>query len=268
MRFITIACALTLVFWTYTHFKRSPVKIYHGSIPQKVKTIPQILLLNYNDNFLQKPNATNRYIRDNVLEMIRIHPNWSVVFDDDTQCANKIKQLDFLGDSTLHWFTTDNQYGKYRSDLCRLVQLYISGGLYIDNDVQLLEPWDLIYAAEKCDFITVKSRPPIKSTFQAIIAANAQNEIVREALLLHRKFAEKKLNVKGMLGPDLLYMAIQNKKHVCLLQEGIVSSLMKNRHRRGSCDLGVFKGKKVIAYERVVEYGDHNDLEKKSCFME
>ena len=170
-----------------------------------------------------------------------------------------------LGNTTLHWFTNGNKYGKYRSDLCRIVQLYLSGGVYIDNDIQLLHNWSSVFPGKGCKFVTVLSRPPIVSTFQAVIASTKEHPVLKKALIMHRQFAEGTLSIKGMLGPDILYKAISSE-NVCLLKEmKLKGKDRKYRKTHKSCDQGVYDNDNLVAYSRVVEYGDHNDLIKNSC---
>ena len=235
----------------------------------KSSDIPRNLIFNYKDNFLNNNSLTNRHIYSNVLDMIKLHKGWKVIFDDDRNCAKKIMSLNkILGNSTLYWFTSENKYGKYRSDLCRIVQLFISGGVYLDNDIQLLYHWSSVFKEKNCNFVTVLSQPPIKSTFQAIIASTQEHPILKKALIMHRQFAERTLSIKGMLGPDILYKAIASEK-VCLLNEMKLKKKdrSKNRKTRKSCDEGVYENENIVAYSRVVEYGDHNDFVKTSCFI-
>lgn len=252
--------------------KKSPILLHHEienlvTAKKSPSGIPTNLIFNYKDNFLKNSTSTNRYIYSNVLNMIELHQGWNVIFDDDRECAKKILSLnDILGNSTLYWFTNGNKYGKYRSDLCRIVQLFLSGGVYIDNDIQLLHHWSSVFQEKNCTFVTVLSRPPITSTFQAIIGSTKEHPILKKALIMHRQFAEGTLSIKGMLGPDILYKAIASED-VCLLKEKKIKGKdrSKNRKTHKSCDEGVYEDENIVAYSRVVEYGDHNDFIKASC---
>lgn len=42
--------------------------------------------------------------------------------------------------AVVEWMANPSVASMFRSDLCRLAQLYLHGGLYLDNDVELLVP--------------------------------------------------------------------------------------------------------------------------------
>ena len=94
---------------------------------------------------------------------------WRVEKDNDDTCAEKLASLGFMSRYANRWFASSrpahpplflwphallqwaeghskrifrwhssHDQGAFRSDLCRLVQLYSSGGVYVDNDLVLI----------------------------------------------------------------------------------------------------------------------------------
>ncbi len=94
---------------------------------------------------------------------------WRVERDNDDTCAEKLASLGFMSRYASRWFASprpahpplfrwppallqwagghsrriflwhsSHNQGAFRSDLCRLVQLYSSGGVYVDNDLVLI----------------------------------------------------------------------------------------------------------------------------------
>ena len=101
--------------------------------------------------------------------------------------------------------------GKYRSDLCRLLQLYAYGGIYSDNDLQLLRPLD---AYMEYDMTTIleaprSDHPKQTAIFQALVMAPARSAIIRRSIELWNDWASGALKVQGLLGPTLMIAAIR-----------------------------------------------------------
>lgn len=54
--------------------------------------------------------------------------------------------------AVVEWVANPSVASMFRSDLCRLAQLYLHGGLYLDNDVELLVPLGLqLHAGLTCN---------------------------------------------------------------------------------------------------------------------
>ena len=69
--------------------------------------------------------------------------------------------------------------GKYRSDLCRLAQLYRRGGVYLDNDIEILVPLGPIVQESH---LTSVLEPTRTGVFQALLAAPARSCIIAAAI--------------------------------------------------------------------------------------
>lgn len=70
------------------------------------------------------------------------------------------------------------KYGPHRSDICRLAQLYLNGGYYMDNDTKILKPF---VVEGKITFSTVIGISNIHFS-QGFIAATPQHPILKIAL--------------------------------------------------------------------------------------
>ena len=51
----------------------------------------------------------------------------------------RLQTIGLVSNRTLDWYRSARTQGMYKSDLCRMAQLYLHGGLYLDNDLQLFE---------------------------------------------------------------------------------------------------------------------------------
>ena len=62
----------------------------------------------------------------------------NVYFWDDETCIRELQQLkDFHGNKLAEGFRSFKN-GRFKSDLCRLAQLYKYGGYYFDTDLSLV----------------------------------------------------------------------------------------------------------------------------------
>lgn len=101
--------------------------------------IPEILIFNFKTSALPKP------LQHNVERIGSMHPGWRVVVEDDAACMEAIRATVCLDqpkrDQLTAWFEAATQSKPHmRSEICRLTQLYKTGGVYIDNDFQLDKP--------------------------------------------------------------------------------------------------------------------------------
>lgn len=103
-----------------------------------------------------------------------------VYFYDDRDCRDELRKLDdFDGDKLADGFGRF-QNGRFKSDLCRLAQLYKYGGYYFDTDIlpvtsvrRVLEP--------ETTFATARST--FKGVFlQAFLAATPKHPFIAEQL--------------------------------------------------------------------------------------
>ena len=134
----------------------------------RVLRIPPNILVNSKDGFEELPELHQWNVKRN----LDIFQGWNFVSDSDASCLRKIQLTDALQHSpkVIQWFTHNNTNGKYKSDVCRLVQLYLHGGLYLDNDIQLLSS---SFATQIMQGVDVISSLNVKGTaiFQAILGA-------------------------------------------------------------------------------------------------
>ena len=130
--------------------------------------IPSNFIINTKSGLHNEP----LFIQENVKNNLFLFPNYTFIQDDDASCLEKIKQIPTFSKSnhTLAWFQSNETLGMLKSDACRLAQLYIDGGVYLDNDLELRTSLlDLI--SDGYDIITSVALND-RDIFQAIFAAS------------------------------------------------------------------------------------------------
>lgn len=225
--------------------------------------VPQNLLINYFTTDFAKMNPA---IAHNIQRTVRIHSAHRLIFDDDAACLRKLKQLPFATDALVEWFDTGNKFGKYRSDLCRLVQLYTHGGLYVDNDIQPVLP---LKVPADCRFATVFEDVHAHSIVQSIIGAAPRDPTVRTSIEYIEQFAAGKRRVEGFLGPITMRDAMREHPYVATCMWHEIAKAPETQGRRGAhhCNRAVMNpDASMAAYSRAIAYGDNNDHEKVSCY--
>ena len=140
--------------------------------------IPPNFIINTKSGLHNEP----LFIQENVKNNLFLFPNYTFIQDNDASCLEKMKQIPTFANSnhTLAWFQSNDTLGMLKSDACRLAQLYIHGGLYLDNDLELRTSLlDLI--SDGYDIITSVALND-RDIFQAIFAASpreySQNDTV------------------------------------------------------------------------------------------
>lgn len=219
--------------------------------------VPMTLLFNYKTNLLGETGI----IAENVRMIIRMHPKWNVIFDTDVTCLDKINKMLKLTE-VVAWYNDPQTLGKHKSDLCRLVQLYREGGVYVDNDLELLMP--LPSEILRGDMATVLSVDP-GTIFQALVAAVPEHSIVFKSLTLFVEVIQGKYTPRGWIGPSIMYDAMgTNRSEVYLLYEK--HAYITGRKRSDACDFVVQTNNgTVLAYSRVATWGNV-DRFKTSCY--
>jgi FkbM family methyltransferase len=87
------------------------------------------------------PGSVSDQMRANIETTRRLHPDWQItIWTDDTPVPN----------GRLVKYLTDARSGAQRADLIRLDALYTYGGVYLDSDVRVLQPFD--HLAKAFDF--------------------------------------------------------------------------------------------------------------------
>jgi hypothetical protein len=110
--------------------------------------------------------------------------------------------------------------GKLKSDLCRLAQLHLAGGAYMDNDLQLKKPLEQILKPSDT-FVSVWAMPDVSAlthkvqndgvVFQAFMAAAKGSPVVERGLALFRNHvAGAKLVRHHDLGTALMGQALKD----------------------------------------------------------
>jgi len=224
----------------------------------------------------------------NVRRTISLHPRWRVIVDNDETCSERILLAASDGllskTSTHEWWNDESQerIPAFRSDLCRLLQLYYDGGLYLDTDVELLRPYGLGLLAKTG--VTAVLDLPKKDVVQSVLAAPARSPIIQRnielfnAVMKNKRSSESVAILKGgLIGPRLLARSIstmhgpftsrnsevakglrerlQRDGAIQLLEE-IVNhneSFTRGRHRGMMCNVGMYNAtsNEWIAYARV-----------------
>ena len=233
---------------------------------------PRIMYFNHERALLRPGHAraiTDAMLRGNILRTVAMHRGWNVVFDTDESCANKTTALGMFSDRSLAtaraWLA--RAPGKYRSDFCRLVQLYDTGGVYLDNDLEPVAPLDRFL---RRDFVSVRAADG-ETIFQALIVAAPRHEVIRKSLVLFMAHMEDRLPVDDWVGPRIMARALQiatNSSRPLLLREVRLSpgdERMQGRRYSDACEFVVQESDRLVAYSRMLTFADSDDL-KRECF--
>ncbi|KAL7521958.1 hypothetical protein ACHAWX_006655 [Stephanocyclus meneghinianus] len=212
-------------------------------------------------------------IQENIRHNFQFFPQWKVISDNDDTCLQKIKQSPAFGDSLMiaDWFRNQSTPGMYKSDACRLAQLYLDGGVYLDNDLHITS--SLLELLERGPEIISCINVGGKNIFQAILAAPPGHSLIRRSMEIMTSLIENHDFTKN-IGPLSLRLAINEvynisggiinreqlfDKGVLLLQERAFNSIhpiMKNRTAEGFCNIAItgLTGK-VYGFSRIKHWG-------------
>ena len=142
----------------------------HEDNNPKVLRIPPNLLINTKSGLDSEP----KFIQQNVMKNLAFFPGWKLISDDDASCLQKMKGIreSYVSSSdVISWFISTPTPGMFKSDLCRLAQLYLHGGVYLDNDLELTSSLmeDLMTGVEILSAVEI----PYKTSriFQAILGS-------------------------------------------------------------------------------------------------
>ena len=149
----------------------------------KINTkIPPNFIINTKSGLHNEPLLIQQNVKNNLL----LFPSYfTLIQDNDTTCLQKMKQIPTFANSnhTLAWFQNKETPGMLKSDACRLAQLYIHGGIYLDNDLELKRSiMDLIQSGydgdgRRYDVITSVELQD-RDIFQAILAASPREYLL------------------------------------------------------------------------------------------
>lgn len=94
----------------------------------------------------------------------------------DQECELVVKKT---FPSLLRWFLNESK-GMYKADICRYCLLYQHGGLYVDDDIEFIEP---PFAPLRCDDELVTATEKDDSgLFQAYLASRAGHPVLLQTL--------------------------------------------------------------------------------------
>jgi len=270
---VTAFCSLYL--YLYTDNNTVEKKKTDISPKTKITHIPPNFIINTKSGLHNEPLLIQKNVENNLF----LFPNYTFIQDDDTSCLEKMKQIPTFAKSnhTLAWFQSNQTPGMFKSDACRLAQLYIHGGVYLDNDLELrFSILDLI--SRGYDFITSVDLGG-KDIFQAIIAASSRHALIQRSMEIIVDEIPKIDPIEpwknGWLGPKSTRMAMEDlldykvqmytenqknmsEKGVLLLKEQELESshgMMKNRSMDRVCNIAITNGTLVYGFSRVKAYG-------------
>mmetsp|Transcript_126652 Transcript_126652/g.300939 ORF Transcript_126652/g.300939 Transcript_126652/m.300939 type:complete len:330 (+) Transcript_126652:55-1044(+) len=184
---------------------------------RKAIKIPPIVLFNYKFNLLNaskaqlKSDPMHKLVLKNVKHTIALFGGdvEQVHFYDDDQCVKELKKLhQFNGHKLAEGFLS-LRHGKYKSDICRLAQLWRYGGYYFDTDILPVKSMRA-YLDPDTTFASVRSMCK-KEIFQAFLAATPHNELIGENLRIFGEWLQKRQhNSEGSnIGPRLMWGSLQ-----------------------------------------------------------
>ena len=138
----------------------------------------------------------------------RLHPGWEFVSDDDASCLVKMRALG-LPERVLTWYRLNKQrlhnrgaFGTFMSDLCKMTQLFSDGGIYLDNDVYLLEPLHRFILPYEISFTV--GLPKENGFYTAFYAAAAGHDAICRGLRIqaeHLCAKRSPFQYRGIFGP-------------------------------------------------------------------
>jgi len=179
--------------------------------------IPHRLIFTHKDNLFDCSKSTTKPELFNLAENAkatlnayrRIWPDVDYTFLTDEDCIHALNQTepDLIG-----WFNSGSLEGMYKADLCRAAYLFLHGGYYFGVDILVVRPY---VAPKDARFVTVKGEKfPAEGFFQAFLAAEKGNAIIRRSLKIMREALWGERRRGKYLGPTALMEAWMEVEHV------------------------------------------------------
>jgi len=179
--------------------------------------IPRRLIFTHKDNLFDCSKSTTKpelfTLAENAKATLnayrRVWPDVDYTFLTDEDCIHALNQTepDLIG-----WFISGSLEGMYKADLCRAAYLFLHGGYYFDVDILVVRPY---VAPKDARFVTVKGDNfPAEGFFQAFLAAEKGNDIVRRSLKMMREALWGERPRGKYLGPTALMEAWMEVEHV------------------------------------------------------
>merc|ERR1712137_1370067 len=109
--------------------------------------------------------------------------------------------------------------GMYKSDVCRLAQLFLNGGYYFDNDV---EPFDDVRGLLNCNVgLTSVISLQYNNVFQAFLGSTPGHPLIELALnMTFEYYAGRRMLRSKWMGPDILKQAYTEMVGLEILKPG------------------------------------------------
>ena len=245
---------------TTTNVDADTVVRVPASSPSHQNRIPRRLIFTYRTNLLKVPIPA--HFAENVQRTISMYKafwenhdnhhnksnhdtNITVVFLDDKDCIRVLREAI----PELVPFFVRETHGDYKGDLCRTAELYQRGGMYLDIDMKVIQPYDpniqhaydsATNASMIATFVTAMSaRLPLP--FQAILFARSKSPLLKRTLeeMVAYYHGRWTLNIAPVLGchaldrayksmlmtknesssPGVLLTHHQQQEHIHFLQE-------------------------------------------------
>lgn len=200
------------------------------------------------------------------------HPNAIVKFYTDSQCEHLITNVHSRNLATNF---RKEHHGPYKSDICRLAMLYKWGGMYLDNDLEVVG--DIRdHIPDDASFASVIELDSKTNVFQAFVAARPSHLLIQRALNATATMYARHGRWQGnsWMGPKIMGSALRSwvgsdrlnvgwnmaaaagrTDGVYLFQESrdVRRFALKPRQGRGCCcNVFIADSKEAIAWSRFV----------------
>lgn len=187
--------------------------------------LPRTLLFNHHGS-RGELRARSPILDVTVNRTISLHPGWRVVWYDDVMCLDLVAALSKEGRVGTHaapWYhrkaaparsqagsVNDATWGKYKSDLCRLAQLYRYGGVYVDNDLMLLRGLEPLRHHRFSTALAARRSGGVEPLMQGVLASGAGEPIIGVALRTFSRWIDGDVRIlSGWAGPNLLSRSLR-----------------------------------------------------------
>jgi hypothetical protein len=230
--------------------------------------VPQRLVFNYKTNLLQPKGNLGEHdarLAENVADSVKLFSDvQDVEFADDAECKAAIEEAH---SKQLANFYDTESHGCYKSDLCRLAQLYLRGGYYLDNDIQPL--YDFRSEMPPCtNFLSAIST--VNGVFQAVLGAAPKHPVIARALnltLQHYLDFQKQpwRRIPQAVGTKIMESAVKDVSGVESVAPGSLPGGILLLEERGpepdryeshqdSCNNAVWHGDKQLFWSRSISH--------------
>ena len=228
------------------------------------QNIPKHLHFSYHTSNMSQIHDV---LRENILHTTRLHAEMHVHFMDDNECVMTPARRPDIGEHLLRWFV--QAPGKYKSDVCRLVQLDETGGIYMDMDMHPLQNMHILLKDAVFATVRAYNEDFRNDIFQSFLASVPGHPLLRRTLHYFNEWVDGKRVAYDLLGPSLLAQAFEdeygtavqgNVKGVMLLDEAKrFNSTKEMQIEADNCNYVIVADRRVVAYSRVIRTGlDHD----------